>query len=59
MLDSCYFCGTCKNMDCRGCKHYYPITDEATDKMIDKIIENERERFRTEWFRYVSSYNFD
>lgn len=59
MIDSCYYYGKCGQTNCKGCSFYDPITDDAQEEMLYRLIENERERFRAEWFQYVSSYNFD
>lgn len=51
----CYYGNICPRTE--ACEDFIPIIDEAEDAVIDEIIEQGREEYRTEWHQYISQYN--
>lgn len=41
-------------MSCAGCKYYDPIDERVIDWYEYQLIEQERIRFRSEWFTYTA-----
>lgn len=54
-------CGTCLFRDiCNAkynCSHYFPAGDTAEDEFIDTYIEEQRDVFYDEWWRYATEWN--
>lgn len=48
---SCYFSAVCS--DSEICGYYYPIDEEAISISIDTAIEENRVKFREEWYVYL------
>lgn len=58
---------SCKNclfadMGCSGetngakCRHYYPITEDATDEYIYRHINRDKEEYLLEYNEYISKW---
>lgn len=47
----CYYNDFCS--DDEVCDNYAPIGDAAEDVLIDELIEQRREEFRKDFFRYI------
>lgn len=51
-------CGACLFRDiCTpkyDCDHYFPADDPAEDEFIDTYIEEQRDVFYDEWWRYAA-----
>lgn len=54
-------CGACLFRDiCTpkyDCDHYFPADDPAEDEFIDTYIEEQRDVFYDEWWRYTAEWN--
>lgn len=50
----CYYYGECDGK--RRCVFFTPVDDTEEEKILHKQIEEEREEFRKEWFRYTSDF---
>lgn len=47
----CYYNDFCSNDEV--CDNYAPVDDATKDTLIDELIEQRREEFRKDFFRYI------
>lgn len=47
----CYYNDFCS--DDEVCDNYAPVGDASEDALIDELIEQRREEFRKDFFRYI------
>lgn len=47
----CYYNDFCS--DDEVCDNYAPVGDAAEDVLVDELIEQRREEFRKDFFRYI------
>lgn len=52
---NCCYGGVCQSS--KKCNNFAPITDDMEDEAIERFIEKERARFRTEWYQYISQFD--
>lgn len=55
----CLFFDLCSEDDVLGgCGHFAPLDDDE-DKCVDRLIEQGRKEFISEWMEYISEYDDD
>lgn len=54
-------CGTCLFREiCTpkyNCYHYSPADPDAEDEYVDTYIEDQRDKFYDEWWKYATEWN--
>jgi hypothetical protein len=52
-------CFDCGKKHYSKCGFYSPVGDWITDEEIEKMVDNEREKYMDEYMEYVSQYTDD